>query len=329
MKAVTYTEFGPASDVLHVQDLPSIPPGPGEVVVDLLLSGVNPSDVKARAGSRPGVTRPAFPMVIPHSDGSGVISSVGSGVSADRIGQRVWIWNGQWKRAFGTAAEQITLPSDQAVALPNKIAFETGAVLGIPGLTASHVVYSGGDPADQTLLIHGGAGTVGYLAVQLARWAGARVIATSSPRNFDRVREAGADVVIDYNAPDLSDQILAANQGQPISRIVDVEFGANIHTNIAVIAENGRINAYGSALDMSPTLPFHPLLFKAITIEIALVYLLPRTARATAVERLHSALLSGALKCPVQDVFPLQFCAQAHDAVAAGNRTGAVLLATT
>ncbi|NOC91504.1 NADPH:quinone reductase [Ruegeria sp. HKCCD6604] len=328
MRAVTYSTFGNPADVLRIQDLPPVPPGPGEVTVELSFSGVNPSDVKARAGTRPGVTEPPFPLIIPHSDGSGVISAVGDGVSASRIGQRVWIWNGQWQRPFGTAASHITLPDAQAVALPDAVSLQTGAILGIPGLTACHAVFSGGRPDGQTILIHGGAGTVGFLAVQLAKWAGARVIATASPRNFDRVREAGADIVIDYASEDLSTEILDANEGKTIGRIIDVEFGRNIQTNATVIAENGRINAYGSAQDMTPVFPFGPMMFKAMTLETILVYLLPPDLRTNAVKTLHKALTDGALTCPVQKVFALEECASAHAMVQDGNRTGAVLIDT-
>ncbi len=326
MKAVTYTAFGAAADVLQVQNLPDVSPVPGEVVVDIAFSGVNPSDVKARAGSRPGVTKPPFPVIVPHSDGSGVISAVGEGVAESRVGERVWIWNGQWQRAFGTAARQIALPSEQAVKLPDDVSLQTGAVLGIPGLTATHAVFSGSDIAGKTVLVHGGAGTVGYLAVQLAKWGGARVIATASPRNHDRVLAAGADAVLDYSATDLADRILDANHGAPVDKIVDVEFGQNAETNAAVIAENGRINAYGSAQVMSPTLPFYTLMFKAVTLETILVYILTPEARSEAITVLTRALTQGALQCPVQTVYSLEDCALAHQAVEAGNREGAVLL---
>ncbi len=326
MKAVTYTAFGAAADVLQVQDLPDVSPAPGEIIVDIAFSGVNPSDVKARAGSRPGETKPPFPVIVPHSDGSGVISAVGEGVAESRVGERVWIWNGQWQRAFGTAARQIAVPSEQAVKLPDDVSLQSGAVLGIPGLTATHAVFSGSDIAGKTVLVHGGAGTVGYLAVQLAKWGGARVIATANPRNHDRVLAAGADAALDYAATDLADRILDASRGAPVDKIVDVEFGQNAETNAAVIAENGRINAYGSAQVMSPTLPFYRLMFKAVTLETILVYILTPEARSEAVAVLTRALTQGALQCPVQTVYDLEDCALAHQAVEAGNREGAVLL---
>ncbi|MCV2887767.1 NADPH:quinone reductase [Ruegeria aquimaris] len=328
MKAITYRAFGPASEVLTLEEVEPPRPGAGEVLVDVVLSGVNPSDVKARAGARAGVTELPYPVIVPHSDGSGVISAVGEGVDPARIGQRVWLWNGQWRRAMGTCAEQIALPSAQAVPLPAGVNLETGAVLGIPGLTASHVVFSGGPVAGQTVLVHGGAGTVGYLAVQLAKWGGARVIATAGGSAADRVRAAGADAVLDYAEPDLAAAILDANKGQPVDRIVEVEFGVNAATDAAVIAENGRINAYGSAKAMAPELPFYPLMFKAVTLEMALVYLLTPSQRAAAIEQLHAALADEALRIPVQRTYALGESAAAHEAVEMGGRHGAILVAT-
>ncbi len=328
MKAVSYSKFGSARDVLKLEEIETPLPTRGEVTVDLMFSGVNPSDVKARAGSRPGVTKPPFPKVVPHSDGAGIISAVGDGVDPNRIGTRVWIWNGQWRRPFGTAAAQITLPSEQAVDLPDNVDMETGASMGIPGMTACFTVFSGGDVAGKTILIQGGAGTVGFLAVQLAKWGGARVITTARGAGADRARNAGADVVLDYAAPDLADQILAANDGRPVDRIVEVEFGTNLATDTEVIAENGVICAYGSAQNMRPNLDFYPLLFKAVTIEIALIYLLSPKQRTETTDRLTQALQESALHCPVGQIFSMEECAQAHEAVEAGQRAGAILVRT-
>lgn len=328
MRAMTYTRFGAAAEVLQLKDLPTPAPEPGEVTVDLHFSGVNPSDVKARAGSRPGVTKPPFDTVIPHSDGAGVISTVGDGVDPARIGTRVWIWNGQWRRAFGTAAEQITLPSEQAVLLPENVSLQVGATLGIPAFTAAHCVFSTGDVSGQTILVQGGAGSVGFLAVQLAKWGGAKVIATARGAGLDHAKAAGADHVIDYTATDLARRILDANNGKPVDRIIEVEFGRNLEVDAEVIAETGRIVAYGSAAEMEPTLPFYPLLFKAVTIEIALIYLLTDAQRQTALSRLNAALTEGFVTSPIGHVFDLEDCAKAHEVVAAGGRTGAVLLRT-
>jgi NADPH:quinone reductase len=326
MHAITYDSFGSAADVLKSADLPCPDPAAGEVTVKLVYSGVNPSDVKSRAGGRPGVTKPAFDQIIPHSDGAGEVVAVGAGVDAARVGQRVWIWNGQWQRPFGTAASHITLPAQQAVPLPDAVSFETGASLGIPGLTACHAVFGGGDVAGDTVLIQGGAGTVGLLAVQLAKWGGAKVIATCSPKDMEAVRAAGADHVIDYRADDLPAQVLAANDGAFVETIVEVEFGINIAMDTEVIAPNGRIAAYGAAKELSPTLPFYPLLFKAVTIDIILIYLLPPAEREQTITRLHNALTDGALDCPVEKIYPLAETVQAHQAVEAAERSGAILI---
>ena len=326
MQAISYTAFGPAPDVLGLSDMPTPTPAPGEVLVRLAFSGVNPSDVKARSGARPGVTKPAFAQIIPHSDGSGVIEAVGQGVPSDRIGTRVWIWNGQWQRPFGTAATHICLPANQAVPLPDAVALETGAILGIPGLTAAHAVFGGGDIAGKTLLVQGGAGTVGLLAVQLAKWGGARVIATARGDGTAAAEQAGADAVLDYSQTDLAKAIADSANGAPIARIVEVEFGINAAVDAKVIAPNGSIAAYGSAKDMTPQLPFGPMLFKAVTIDILLIYLLPPAERAQAITHLHAALEQGALTCPVAETFALKDCAAAHVAVETGNRSGAILV---
>jgi NADPH2:quinone reductase len=326
MKSIIYDRFGPAHDVLRMATLGTPAPAAGEVTVRLAFSGVNPSDIKARSGSRPGILKPPFAQVVPHSDGAGVIEAVGAGVDPARVGARVWIWNGQWQRAFGTASSHITLPAEQAVDLPDAVSFETGAILGIPGLTAAEAVFGAGDVAGQTLLISGGGGTVGFLAVQLAVRGGARVIATCSPRDMDRIRAAGAHGVIDYRAADLATQILAANAGAAVDRIIEVEFGANVAMNAEVIKPNGVIAAYGSQIEMAPVLPFGPLLFKAATLDIILIYLLPLEARRDRIDRLHTALTAGALHCPVAQIFALTDCAEAHDAVQTGARAGAVLV---
>ena len=326
MKCIQYSEFGPAADVLALVERPTPDPAPGEVLVELSHSGVNPSDVKARSGARPGVTKPPFDQIIPHSDGAGRIVAVGDSVPERRKGERVWIWNGQWQRAFGTAATHICVPAAQAVPLPENISAETGAVLGIPGLTAAHAVFGGGDIAGQTLLIQGGAGTVGALSVQLAKWGGARVIATARGDGLAVAEQAGADAVLNYSDPDLAQHILVANNGMPVERIVEVEFGMNVATNSEVIVPNGTMAVYGSARDMAPTLPFGPLLFKAVTIDILLIYLLPQAQRDAAIIRLHAALLDGGMQCPIAQTFPLADTAKAHEAVEAGGRAGAVLV---
>ena len=194
MRAAYYETNGTARDVLRVGDVETPQPGRGEVRVRLAVSGVNPSDVKSRAG----VTRKiAFPRVIPHSDGAGEIDQVGEGVSPSRVGERVWVWNGQWRRPFGTAAASIVLPSEQAVPLPANIGMEAAACLGIPAYTAYQAVLLTGIEDGSTVLIAAGAGAVGHYAIQFAKKRKATVITTvSSPAKAEIARRAGADHVI-------------------------------------------------------------------------------------------------------------------------------------
>lgn len=326
MRAITYKTFGPAADVLTLTEVHTPKPARGEVLVRLACSSVNPSDVKARGGTRPGVTKPPFPEIIPHSDGAGTIEAVGQGVDESRIGERVWIWNGQWQRPFGTCAEYIALPSEQAVAL-NGASFEMGALLGIPALTAAQTVLGDGPVENKTLLVSGAAGSVGFLATQLAKWAGARVVATASPgEGFAQAQAAGADAVLDYRSPTLAEDILAATQGNHIHRAIECELGANMNTLAEVMAPRATIAAYGSAADMSPTLPFGPLLFKAVKIDITLIYILDAPARARAIASLDAALADGALTARVAKRFTLKDTARAHEAVEAGGRAGAILV---
>src|SRR5512144_1809577 len=207
MKAAYYERNGAARDVLKVGDVEAPHPGPGEVRVKLAMSGVNPSDVKSRQGSTRKI---AYPRVIPHSDGAGVIDEVGDGVSKTRIGERVWVWNGQWRRPFGTAAEWIVLPSEQAVRLPANVTMEAGACLGIPAYTGYQGVLLARAKEGSTALVAAGAGAVGHYAIQFAKKRKATVITTvSSPAKAEIARAAGADHVIDYKREDVGERVMA------------------------------------------------------------------------------------------------------------------------
>lgn len=177
-------------------------------------------------------------------------------------------------------------------------------------------------------MVQGAAGTVGYLATQLALWGGARVIATARGEGADRVRALGVDLVIDFTQPDMVQQVIAANSGDLVDRIIEPEFGLNIASDTDMIAPNGTICAYGSALEPAPTLPFMPLMFKAVTMDLALIYILTSEQRQNMIAMLSKALEANALRCPVDAIFPLEQTAEAQKAVEAGARAGAVLVAT-
>ena len=325
MRSIVYSKFGPAKEVLEQKDVPIPIPAKGEVLVEIRFSGANPSDAKSRAGSRPGVTKPQFDQIIPNSDGSGVITSVGSGVDPARVGERVWIWNGQWQRPNGTAAEYISLPSEQAVLMPDKMSFETGACLGIPGLTAAYCTLGDGRLKDKMVFISGGAGAVGHNCVQLAKWSGAKVIATGSESGFDHISNAGADHVLDYRDPNLVERVLELSPNG-VDRAIEVEFGENVNLLHQITKANGSISLFGGAKNMNPVFPFGPYLFKALKINIALIYILPKEDRYKAIKFLHSAHEDGALKLSIEKIFDLEECADAHDSTLSPGRKGSVLL---
>lgn len=324
MRAAWYEWFGPAGEVLRVGELPDPEPGPGEVLVRLHASGVNPSDVKLRAGARPGATM-EHPRVVPHSDGAGVIEAVGEGVDPARAGERVWVWNGQWRRALGTAAERIALPAEQAVPLPEGTSFAEGACLGIPAMTAWAALFHDGPVEGGTVLVTGGAGTVGRYAVQMARLGGARVITTvSGPA---KAAHAGAaDHVINYREEDVAERVLAITGGRGVDRVVEVEFGGNLDATARVIAEGGTIAAYASGAVKEPVLPFYPLMFRNVRLHMLLVYLLDPAVRRSGEAELVRWLEEGRLSHAVAETFPLAETAAAHRAVEAGDRLGTVVV---
>jgi len=324
MRAAWYERNGAARDVLTVGDMPDPVAGPGEVVVRIHASGVNPSDVKSRQGTRGPM---AFPRVIPQSDGAGIIAAVGEGVAASRIGQRVWIYNAQWQRPFGTAAELVALPVAMAVPLPEGIGFAEGACLGIPASTAHHAVFADGPVARKTLLVTGGAGAVGHYAIQLARWGGARVLATaSSEEKAAYAQEAGAEAVFNYRTEDVAAKVMAATAGAGVDRIVEVDFGANLAVTEKVLKPQGIVAAYASMGAPNPPLPFYPLMFKAATIRTVLVYILTAEERKQTLADLTRAMEQRALRHAVAKTFPLSEIAAAHEAVESGKVMGNVVV---
>lgn len=325
MRAAMYSKTGPASDVLGIVERPRPEPGAGEVRVRIAWSGVNPSDVKSRAGTR-SRTLP-FAEIVPHSDGAGVIDAVGEGVPGNRVGERVWIWNGAWGRADGTAAEWTVLPAAQAVALPQGVPLEVGACLGIPALTACHAVAVDGGVAGKRVLVAGGAGAVGHYAVQMARLSGARsVIATvSSDEKAAHARAAGADVVIDYRREDVVARVMQATDGQGVDCIIEVDFAANAALDLALLAPEGRIVVYGSGAS-EITVPFVPAILKNARMAFFIVYHLSPRDRASAMDRLHAWLEAGALQHTIALRLPLEQIVQAHEAVESGRVIGNVIL---
>jgi NADPH2:quinone reductase len=322
LKAAWYEHNGPARDVLAYGELEKPEPQEGEVRVRLHASGINPSDVNGRR-RRP----PIGPRVIPHSDGAGVIDALGKGTMHHEVGQRVWVWNAQWKRPFGTAAEFVCLPERQVVKLPECVSFLAGACLGIPAFTAMHALRQHGEIAGKTLLVTGAGSAVGHYATQMAKLAGARVIGTASDVRSDLARAAGADFVIDYTAEDVSKAILDVTAGDGVHGIIDLDFSTTAPLlGDNVVKPHGSIVCYGSNAIGDIPLPFMALLLNSYTLKFFVVYELSVDDRLAALEDLSKVLEQNVLTHNIGQRFPLSQIAVAHEAVESGKVAGNVVL---
>ena len=314
MKAVWYERNGDA-DVLQFGDMPDPEPGPGEVRVRVVSSGINPSDWKRRQGS----VRPIeFPRVIPHQDGAGVIDLVGQGVPASRIGQRVWLYEAQMRRAYGTAAEYTVQPAHHAVPLPDNTGFSEGACLGVPAMTAHRCLFADGPVDGKTVLVPGGAGAVGNYAIQLAKQRGAQVIATvSSQEKADIALDAGAYQVVNYRTENSAKRVLDITGGLGVDNIVEVDFAGNFKVSQEILRENGVLAVYAAGEAPQPAVP---LGFKAsnINVRLVLVYDMPEAAKQAAVEDITELLEQGKLTHLLGPRYSLEAAAQAQKAVEGG-----------
>jgi len=316
MQAVYYERNGTAREVLTVGEVQTPRPGPGEVRVKLAASGVNPSDVKSRQGTTRKI---AFPRVVPHSDGAGVIDEVGDGVPKSRIGERVWIWNGQWKRAFGTAAEFIALPAAQAAKLPDRVGFEAGACLGIPAMTAIHAVKLADIVEPATVLVSGGAGAVSQYVIQFAKAKGATVIATiSSAEKAKAAQEAGADYTIDYKRENVGERVMQITDKRGVDAAIEMDLTANARLLPSVLRPKGSVIVYGTGPEA--VLPAAFCLINSIRLKFFLVYELDAKEREFALEAIRAALASGTLLNRLaRPTFSLTDTVGAHEAVEHGT----------
>ncbi len=325
MKSVYYKKFGKPEDVLIYGEVNTPEPKEGEVLIRLKTSAVNPSDVKKREGSSPKLLQNG--MIIPHSDGAGVIEAVGSGVPESRIGERVYVYQAQFGRSLGTAAEYLAISSRRAVNLPDHASFEVGAAVGIPMLTAHRCVFSDGSVKDKILLITGGAGRVGYYAIQWALRGGARVLATASNKE-DRQAclDLGVEAVFNHRNNGWGEEISRYLDGEKAERVVDVEFGANLEEVLSCIAVNGYIATYSSTVVSEPSIPFRRMMFMNLTLRMVLVYSLPEEAKDEAIAMTDEVLRTGAFSHRIAEILPLDQCARAHNLVEKGAPRGVVLL---
>ena len=332
MKAIVFTSAG-GSEVLQLRERPVPEPGPGEVRVAVRLSGVNPTDWKSRSAGR------AESEQVPNQDGSGMVDAVGEGVPAERVGERVWLWEAAHQRADGTAQEYLTLPEQQAVPLSENASLELGASLGIPAMTAHRALtLARGGPdrlapgalAGRTVLVAGGAGAVGNAAVQLARWAGATVVTTvSGPEKAALAKAAGAQHVVDYRAEDAAAVIRALAPGG-VDLVVEVATAGNAALDLAVLATGGTVAFYADNSGSEVTLPVRELMTRNLTWHGVLIYTVPLEAKLNAVAAIRQAVAEGALRGGAEaglpwHRYPLERTADAHDAVQ-GGIVGKVLI---
>jgi NADPH2:quinone reductase len=321
MRAAYFEQAGPAATVLRVAEVPTPVAGPGEVRVRLRTSGVNPSDVKRRAAGQP-----EFARVIVHSDGAGTIDQVGDGVPRSRVGERVWVMNAQYKRAMGTAAEYVVLPANLAFALPDGVDDGVGACIGIPIVTAYHGIELCGDISGATVLVAGGAGAVGHYVVQLAKRAGATVIATvSSPEKASHARAGGADHTIDYRREDVGERVAALTGGRGVDRMVEVDLAANAHLISRVMRPGGAVVVYGSG-GAEAAVPATFCIRNSISLLFYIVYELPPAVRSAEAAAVNELLAADALVHAVAERHPLDAIVAAHEAVESGRVIGNVVV---
>jgi NADPH:quinone reductase len=325
VRAVWYEETGPAADVLTYGEMATPVAGPGEVRIRLEASGVNPADVGRRGGS---YRAKEFSRVIPNSDGAGFIDQIGDGATRFKIGDRVWLFNGQRNgRAFGTAAEYIALAEHLVTPLPDNLSFAAGATLGIPGMTAWCCLYCDGPIAGQTVLVTGGAGAVGHYAVQLAKWGGARVIATvSSAMKAEQARLAGADLVVNYRNEDVIAKVLAFTGQRGVDRVVDVDFGGNIEITLKLMAMNSTIAIYATNGNRTPLVPMRDLMEKCIALRALVLFALPPPLLAAGQADITKWLAAGTRLHNIAGQFALPDTALAHLAVEKGDKLGTVIV---
>lgn len=323
MQAAWYTKNGESREVLVIGDLPTPTPGPGEVLVRLATSGVNPSDVKSRR-SRPLISD----RIVPHSDGAGVIEAVGADVSAARVGERVWIWNGQWQRPSGTAAEYIALPATQAVRLPDSTDFAAGACLGIPAMTAYQANRLLGEVAGKTILIIGASSSVGHYAAQIASTNGATVIGTvGSAQKAEHALAAGVTATINYKEEPVAQRVHDLTGGKGVDGIIDMDFSTTAQLlSQNVLAPHGTLVCYGSNAYGDTPIPFKELLFSSLSLRFFLVYDLTPQDRQDAIAGLTRLLEDGKLSHTIGACFALKEIAQAHEAVEGGKLVGNVIV---
>ena len=327
MRAIAYRRFGPADEVLElISGVPVPALGQGEVLVKLAASGVNPHDTKKRSGWLGG----ALPRerVIPHGDGAGTVAAVGPAVPEARIGDRVFVFGaGKDRPGEGTAAEYVAIRARNALTLPDDFSFAEGASLGVPALTAYYAVLGDGPVTGQCVLVQGGAGAVGSVAIELASWNGATVVATvSSDGKADIARAVGADYIINYQSEDVAARVLDITKGLGADRIVEVDFGANVAIDAACLRPNGTVASYSSTRVRAPVLPYYDFALDGARLNLLQAGNMPDQVCADGTKVIGALLSRGHLRPRIAAKFPLVEAAQAHQLLESGEAIGNIVV---
>jgi len=324
MHGYSFSVAGTARDVLKFGELATPEPGPGEVLVKVNVSAVNPTDVKRRADGR---ELGRFKTITPNNDGSGTIVGVGDSVAKSRMGERVWLFSAQAGRAHGTGAQFCMVPAQYAVPLPNDASFEVGACLGVPAVTAHRALFSDGPIEGQTVVITGGTGRVGRYAVQMALASGATPIVTVSTE-ADRadVQALGAVHIVMRQQEDLTERVLDITDGQGAERFVDVAFGPNLHHTPRIVKPNGVVTSYGSDAKLRPEFPFNDFMFRNITVRPFSIMGMPEQAKLAAFADITAYLEADRLNHLITQRFDFEQMVDAHEFVEAGQARGVVLV---
>jgi NADPH:quinone reductase len=322
MKAAWYEKQGPARDVLVVGEMPDAIPAAGEVRIRIAASGINPGDIKKRQDAF-GYGMP-YPRVIPHSDGAGRVDQLGGGVSSEWLGRSVWCYGAQSYRPFGTAAEFTVVPVDQIALRPENVSADQAACLGIPGITAHRAVHIAGSVSGRTVLVQGAAGSVGLCAVQLARFAGARVIGTVRLASDEPIAKKGGAHEVVLSGKELTSRVRALAPGG-IDHIVEVAFGANIEADVELLNLGGSIASYATD-NSAPKIPFWQMVFKNIRVFFLGSDDFPMEAKMQAARDLNAALEAGWAGFQIGERIPLTEIARAHELVEHPMQPGRVVV---
>ncbi|SMC36617.1 NADPH:quinone reductase [Polynucleobacter kasalickyi] len=324
MRAATYHQFGKAEDVLRIEHLAIPKAGPNQVVVKMFACGMNPSDTKLRSGTSRQLTDS---WQIPSSDGAGIVHELGSGVPSFHVGQRVWVFNAAFLRPNGTAAEYCLVEDWMVVPLPDTLSFQEGACLGIPVMTAHRCLFSDGELQGKTVLVAGGAGVVAHYAIQLAKWGGATVITTvSSDEKAHHATLAGADYVINYKKENVAYRVDEITGHQGVDRIVEVDFGANLHLNAQILKPGGVSVMYAYVAAPNMPLPIPALMSKNITLKFTLIYTITPEQRRQILSDIKVWIAAKKPIFAIAHEYPLEEVVQSHLAIEGGQKIGHIIL---